>query len=31
MGDGAKNQTYINPKNIFFDAKHLKGRKFDES
>jgi L1 cell adhesion molecule like protein len=30
IGDGAKNQSSINPENTVFDAKRLIGRKFDE-
>jgi len=30
IGDGAKNQVSMNPKNTVFDAKRLIGRKFDE-
>jgi heat shock protein 1/8 len=31
IGDAAKNQTAMNPKNTVFDAKRLIGRKFSES
>ncbi len=30
VGDGAKNQSHVNPENTVFDAKRLIGRKFDE-
>ena len=30
IGDGAKNQSSINPENTVFDAKRLIGRKFDD-
>ena len=30
IGDGAKNQSSMNPENTIFDAKRLIGRKFDE-
>ncbi|KAH8386038.1 hypothetical protein KR093_003946, partial [Drosophila rubida] len=31
IGDAAKNQVAMNPKNSLFDAKRLIGRKFDDS
>ena len=31
IGDGAKNQASMNPKNTVYDAKRLLGRKFDDS
>merc|ERR1712054_343508 len=31
IGDSAKNQTAMNPKNTVFDAKRLIGRKYDDS
>ena len=31
IGDAAKNQVAINPRNTVFDAKRLIGRKFDET
>ena len=30
VGDGAKNQSSMNPQNTVFDAKRLIGRKFDD-
>ena len=31
IGDGAKNQASMNPKNTVYDAKRLLGRKFDDT
>ena len=30
IGDGAKNQSSMNPENTIFDAKRLIGRKYDD-